>query len=93
MKGEPPMLGFIKLDVQIFCAIPQSWSMKKRGKALRGELMPTFCDVSNQLKALEDGMNGIVYIDNRFVNTISARRQYTDAEEKVSVTASVLEPC
>jgi hypothetical protein len=49
MKGQPPLLGFIKLDVRIYCSIPSSWSKKKRGMALRGELMPRFADLSNQI--------------------------------------------
>ena len=59
--------------------------------AMRGELLPTHCDVSNQIKAIEDGMNGIVVVDDRFVNELVVRRRYTDGEEKACVTVSVIE--
>jgi Holliday junction resolvase RusA-like endonuclease len=91
MKGNPPLLGFVSLSIRIYCSIPQSWSSKKRGLALRGELMPTHCDVDNCVKAITDGMNRTVFLDDRFVNELIVRRQYTEVEEKTYVTVSVIE--
>jgi len=65
--------------------------MKKRGRALRGELMPSHCDLDNCVKAISDGMNRAVFLDDRFVNELVVRRQYTEDEEKACVTASLID--
>lgn len=63
MKGQRPFEGFVGLEIEIICAVPGSWSRKKRTFALEGKLFPTHCDASNQLKSCEDAMNGVIYSD------------------------------
>lgn len=84
-------MGFVSLDIRIYCSLPKSGSRKKRGLALRGEVIPTHCDVDNCVKGLSDEMNGIIFIDDRFINESIVRRQYTDGAEKACVTISLIE--
>jgi Holliday junction resolvase RusA-like endonuclease len=45
--------------------VPDSWSAKKRAAALAGDIRPTKKpDLSNIQKALEDGMNAVVFKDD-----------------------------
>ena len=80
MQGKGPYGGFVGLEIEIICEVPKSWTKKKRAWALEGKCFPTHCDASNSLKALEDGMNKIVYIDDRFINSIVLRREYGPEE-------------
>jgi Holliday junction resolvase RusA-like endonuclease len=90
MKGSPPLIGYIALEITITCEVPKSWSSKKRGKALRGEIYPTSCDIDNQAKAICDGMNKVVFLDDRFVNSLIARRVYGESDG-AKIIVSMLE--
>lgn len=91
MRGKPPWRGFVGLEIEIICLMPTSWSVRKRHLAATGKLFPTFCDLDNQVKALGDSMNGVVYEDDRFVNSLVARREY-GPEEKAIVRVIGLPP-
>lgn len=90
MGSKPPTGSFIGLSVEIIHSVPKSWSLKKKNFALTGKLFPTNCDCSNQLKSLEDGMNRIVYEDDRLINHLTVRREYGLADQ-ATVTVYGLE--
>jgi Holliday junction resolvase RusA-like endonuclease len=49
-------------------AVPASWSGKKQRMALAGEVLPTSKpDVDNVVKAVFDGMNGVLWRDDVLV--------------------------
>jgi len=89
MRGQPPIIGYLSVLIDITVKIPKSFTKKKRELALNYKLFPTFCDVDNQIKALLDGMNNIVYVDDSYINSISASRAYGN-EEKAIVTVKEL---
>ena len=89
MQGKPPVATYLGVDLEIWCAIPKSWPLKKQAWALAGKLYPTHCDADNQQKAILDGMNEVVYADDRFVNEIIARRKYA-REDKAIVRVRLL---
>lgn len=65
MAGRNPLEGPLSLSVRFRLAIPKSISKRERAAMLAGEIAPTKKpDLSNLLKAIEDGMNGIVFIDD-----------------------------
>lgn len=67
----------IELQVTVYIEIPESWSKWKREAACRGEILPTGKpDVDNFLKAICDGMTGIVYKDDSQICTIDAVKLY-----------------
>lgn len=65
MAGNPLMLRPVRVDIDIQVSVPKSWSQKKQGRALVGQVMPTGKpDRDNVEKAILDGMNGIVFRDD-----------------------------
>lgn len=84
MNGMKPLAGFVGVNMEIVCAIPKSWKGKKRSLAEAGTLKPTHCDIDNQIKAIGDGMNKIVYEDDRLVNGLNVIRRY-GPEDKATI--------
>lgn len=65
MAGAPLMTGPVLLSVQMFFSVPTSWSAKKRQQALDGDISPTKKpDSDNVIKAICDGLNGVVWVDD-----------------------------
>lgn len=65
MGGAPMLVGDCRLEVEIVCSVPASWSQKKRAAALQGDIRPAKKpDADNVLKAVCDGMNGVVWKDD-----------------------------
>lgn len=65
MAGRPLIEGPVRLHLAIRCAVPASWSQKKRRMALAGEIVPTTKpDADNIIKAICDGCNGVVWRDD-----------------------------
>ena len=82
--------GPVSLDLLLHMPIPASWSAKKRMQAANGEIIPTTKpDCSNVLKAVEDAMNGIVYLDDKQISDLSVRKRYSD-KPGVNVTVWAL---
>lgn len=84
MKGLPLLAGPVSLDLVLHMPIPASWSTKKRNDAMAGGIIPTVKpDCSNVLKAVEDALNGIVYLDDKQISDIKIRRRYSDLPKVV----------
>ena len=65
MQGRPPVDIDVGLMFVAVFPVPDSWSAKKRAAALAGDIRPTKKpDLSNIQKALEDGMNAVVFKDD-----------------------------
>ncbi|MDR8105562.1 RusA family crossover junction endodeoxyribonuclease [Burkholderia cenocepacia] len=65
MRSAAPYAGPIRLIVHIGLPIPSSWSAKKQEAAAAGAIGATKKpDWSNVVKSIEDGLNGIVYVDD-----------------------------
>ena len=85
MIHKRPYSGFIGLEIEIICSVPKSWSKKKKELAWMGKIFPTHCDIDNQVKAISDAMNRVVYDDDRRVNSLVVRREY-GPEDRAIVT-------
>lgn len=65
MSGRPPIEGPVELWLDINLQIPASWSKKRQRDAAAGLVAATKKpDADNVLKAVKDGMNGIVWLDD-----------------------------
>lgn len=65
MQGRALYQGPMKLTLLIDFEVPKSWSQKKRIAALSGAVVPAKKpDCSNILKAIEDALNQVVYVDD-----------------------------
>ena len=65
MRGAAPLDGDCRLEVDIICTVPASWSAKKRTQALAGSIRPAKKpDADNIVKAVCDGLNGVVWRDD-----------------------------
>lgn len=65
MAGAPLLGGECRIDVEIVFAVPPSWSKKKQQHALSGAIRPRVRpDFDNILKAVCDGINGVVWRDD-----------------------------
>lgn len=79
--GRPePSMRPIELQVTVVVAIPDGWPKWKREAATRGEIAPTGVpDLDNIVKAIQDGMNKVVYRDDgQIVSTDAVKMYATD---------------
>lgn len=75
MRGRPPTAEPVVATVICFFTIPKSGTKTFKAAALADKVRPTKApDLSNVVKAIEDGMNKIVYLDDsQIVETRTAK--------------------
>jgi len=72
----------IALTVCAWFEIPKSWSKTKRDSALRGELNHTIrVDCDNIVKAVQDALNGVAYVDDKQIVRVYCSKQYGGSSE------------
>ncbi len=77
-----PTAGPVEVELEFFFPVPESWPKHKRVRAGRGELKPASRpDIDNLAKQVTDAMNGVVYIDDAQIVSLSARKWFSDACE------------
>lgn len=77
-----PFDGACVVEVDAVFSVPQSWSKKKRADALAGVLRPTKKpDGDNVLKAVCDGINGVVWADDVQAVDQRVRKLYGERPE------------
>lgn len=77
MRGAALVEGPVSVALSIECQIPASWSGKKQRLALAGEVMPTTKpDADNVVKAIFDGLNGVLWRDDVQVVDLRVRKRY-----------------
>ena len=78
MLGAVPLSGPVRVTINIFMEVPQSWSQKKKDAALSGEIKAIGrIDWDNAAKACCDGMNGVIYQDDRQIVWALVTKQYS----------------
>lgn len=89
MKGAAPLDGPLRLVVTVSVVPPRSASFKKQQAMIMGMWPAKKPDLSNILKAIEDGMNGVVFHDDAQIVQIVARKAYSVlSRAEVSVVAA-----
>lgn len=77
MAGRTLIESAVGCNVFIDCPIPASWSGKKQRQALAGEVLPTSKpDADNVVKAIFDGLNGVVWRDDVLVVDLRVRKRF-----------------
>ncbi|NWE46356.1 RusA family crossover junction endodeoxyribonuclease [Pseudomonas gingeri] len=77
MAGRELIAGPVLIELRIVVSVAQSWSKKKTAAALAGEVMPTKKpDIDNVLKAICDGINGVVFRDDVQVVDVFTRKRF-----------------
>lgn len=77
MAGRPMLEGAVSVNLFIDCQVPASWSQKKQRQALAGEVFPTTKpDVDNVVKAIFDGLNGVLWRDDVQAVDCRIRKRY-----------------
>jgi len=86
---DPPLAREtpIVLVATFWLPVPRSWSRKRQSAAVEGLLLPTSKpDLDNLVKAISDGMNGVVYQDDSaIVETRNAKRYSADPRVEVEL--------
>ena len=72
-----PSEKLVSVELEFGIMIPKSWSKKKKE-----ELNNTYCsnnsDIDNYIKAILDSLNGIVYVDDKQVVELFAKKIYSE---------------
>ncbi|WP_434627601.1 RusA family crossover junction endodeoxyribonuclease [Chromobacterium sp. CV08] len=77
MAGREPLTGPADVTIHMLLPIPTSWSKRKQAAALAGQVYPTKKpDGDNVLKAIFDGMNGVVWVDDVQACDFAVRKRY-----------------
>ena len=77
MAGAVPMDCACQVQMIITVSVPASWSKKKQAAAIAGQVMPTKKpDTDNVVKAVFDGMNGVVWRDDVQAVDLFVRKRY-----------------
>lgn len=84
MQGAPPLTGPLKLTAVFWLPIPQSWSERKKQKAVIGLVLPDKRpDLSNYVKLVEDSLNQVVFVDDAQITDYAVKKRYGVAPQTV----------
>ena len=87
MAVKRPLEGAIRVKVDFYIPIPKSWPEGKKRLAEAGEIRPASRpDLDNLEKALFDGINGIVWIDDAQVVEVHKAEWYGDPRTDVEIS-------
>lgn len=78
-RGLDPFDGPLEVCMVFFRPVQESLSKKERSRRLSGVHRPTVKpDLSNYIKALEDGLNGILWVDDNLIVSLQAEKFYSE---------------
>ena len=91
--AKPPADCPVQVHITSHCAIPKSWSRKKREAAQQGKIRPTVePDADNIGKIICDALNEIAYHDDKQVVELLVSKRYArHGEPHVGVTVMPLD--
>lgn len=83
----PCITTALRVELIIYKSIPKSFSKKKRELANEGKIYPVVKpDIDNYVKAILDGLNGVLFFDDKQIVDFRAVKRYSDSP-RVEVTA------
>lgn len=79
MQGRPLLTGAVYVELDICVQIPASWSGKRQAQAAQGGVAATKKpDADNVIKAVLDGLNGVMWADDVQVVRLLAHKRYAE---------------
>lgn len=83
----PCVTTALRVELVIYKSIPKSFSKAKRKLANEGKIYPIVKpDIDNYVKSVLDGLNGVLFIDDKQIVDFRAVKKYSD-NPRVEVTA------
>lgn len=80
----------LKVIIEVYESVPNSWSKSKKTQALNREIFPVRKDVDNIAKAILDGLNGVAYDDDGQIVDLHISKQYsTNSYVVVKITDNI----
>ena len=78
-RGLEPYDGPLEVCMVFYRPVQASLSGKERARWLSGVHRPTVKpDLSNYIKALEDALNGILWVDDNLIISLEAKKYYAE---------------
>lgn len=78
MRGRTPVDGPVMVDITVWLPIPASMSRKHQVAAVDASLLPAKKpDIDNCAKSVTDGLNAIVFCDDRQIVDLHVRKRYS----------------
>ena len=90
MGSGSPFSGPLAVEIEAVHTIPASWSKKRQQEAI-GKPCQSKPDLDNIIKAIGDGANGIVWVDDKQIVQITAAKRY-GARPEVRVRVATIWP-
>ena len=79
VKPKEPLDGNLAVEIIFYRELLKSFSKKKIEQALAGQIRPnTKPDIDNYVKAVFDGINGIIWKDDARVVDLKTSKYYSD---------------
>ncbi len=79
MQARALIDGPVLVEMHMGLSIPQSMSKKRKALAVAGRVFPTKKpDMDNVIKAIFDGLNGVVWVDDVQVVDTVVRKRYAE---------------
>ncbi len=72
-----PSESLLSVHIGFYIGMPKSWSKKKK-ESKHGQYCDNNADVDNYLKAILDSLNEVVYVDDRQIVEVYAKKIYSD---------------
>nr|DAS65944.1 MAG TPA: Endodeoxyribonuclease RusA [Caudoviricetes sp.] len=83
----PCVTTALRVELVIYKSIPKSFSKAKRKQANEGKIFPVVKpDIDNYVKSVLDGLNGVLFVDDKQIVDFRAVKRYSD-NPRVKVTA------
>lgn len=78
-RGLDPFDGPLEVRMEFHRPVQASISKKERARRLSGVHRPIVKpDLSNYIKALEDALNGILWVDDNLIISLEAKKYYAE---------------
>lgn len=78
MRGRPPTVRPLYLQMTVYRGIPKSWSVREREAALSGRDRPTGKPDADNFLKIVDGLNEIVWNDDSQIIEANVIKVYSD---------------
>jgi Holliday junction resolvase RusA-like endonuclease len=78
MGDRPPLEGPVEVTMNVCFPVPESWSKKKKERAIHGIIFPTVKPDNDNLLKVIDALNEIVFRDDKQVVISHVYKTYSE---------------